>query len=82
MRTRKKRRKERAPGRKLSSFVLPSKFKKESGSEVSVICPECEGKIIIPLQVVIDFSPGGKEYHNGGRSDLICPLCQGSINIS
>jgi hypothetical protein len=66
----------------MNNFVLPSKFKKESGSDVSVICPKCEGEIVIPLQVVIDFSPGGKEYHDGGRSDLICPLCQGFINIS
>jgi len=70
-----------APSRKLNNFVLPSKFKGEPGGDVSVICPECEGKIVIPLKVVIDFSPGGKEYHEGGRSDLICPLCQGFINI-
>lgn len=66
----------------MNNFVLPSKFKEEPGGDVSMICPECKGKIVIPLQVVIDFSPGGKEYHEGGRSDLICPLCQGFINIS
>ena len=71
-----------APSRKLNNFVLPSKFKGEPGGDVSVICPECGDKIVIPLKVVIDFSPGGKEYHEGGRSDLICPLCQGFINIS
>ena len=65
-----------------SNYVLPSKFKVISATSVSVICPECKRKVIIPRQVVIDFSPGGKEYHEGGRSDLVCPMCEGLINVS
>lgn len=65
-----------------SNCVLPSKFELVSDTKVKVKCPGCQWKIIIPKQVVIDFSPGGKEYHEGGRSDLVCPKCSGLINIS
>lgn len=62
--------------------VLPFKFEPISDTKVRVKCSECQMYIIIPRQVVIDFSPGGKEYHKGGRSDLLCPNCGESINIS
>lgn len=62
--------------------VLPSKFELVSDTKVGVKCPECQWEIIIPKHVVIDFSPGGKEYHPGGKSDLVCPKCGGLINIS
>ncbi len=65
-----------------SNCVLPSKFEPVSATKVAIMCPECKKKIIIPKQVVIDFSPGGKEYHKGGRSDMMCPACDGLINIS
>ncbi len=65
-----------------SNYVLPSKFESISATKVAVMCPDCKKKIIIPRQVVIDFSPGGKEYHEGGRSDLACPVCDGLINVS
>jgi len=69
-------------GKERSNCVLPSRFELISDTKVRVKCPECLGKIIIPKQVVIDFSPGGKEYHTGGKSDLVCPKCGGFINIS
>lgn len=68
--------------RRKSNCALPSKFESVSATKVAIMCPECKKKIIIPKQVVIDFSPGGKEYHESGRSDMMCPVCDGLINIS
>ena len=54
---RKKKRKKIISSHRLNNFVLTSTFKEEPGGDVGVICPECEGKIVIPLKVVIDFLP-------------------------
>jgi predicted RNA-binding Zn-ribbon protein involved in translation (DUF1610 family) len=50
-------------------------------SGVKFVCPPCKIVLRVPSEVMRDFSPGGKEYHEGGTSSLVCPRCGGLIEL-
>lgn len=50
-----------------------------STSLVEHVCPQCKSVLRVPQQIVRSFSPGGMEYHKGGKTSFVCVKCGAMI---
>jgi len=63
------------------NFLRSFFARREDKGLVGYRCPKCDHFFLIPSEIVQDFSPGGKEYHEGGESYFNCPRCREFVNV-